>query len=73
MKTKRIRLLRILDVVALLLVIATFSPIVIPPRVADPFLLGIPYTMWMAFIVSVLFVFLAYLVSLVNKEDNHAD
>jgi hypothetical protein len=73
MKTKRTRLLLILDVIALLLVIATFSPIVIPSGEANPYLLGIPYTMWMSFLVSVLFVFLAYLVSTVNKEDNHAD
>ncbi len=73
MKTKRTRLLRILDLLAILLVIATFSPLVIPQNEANPYVLGIPYTMWMGFLVSVLFVVLAYLVSLVNKEDRHAD
>ncbi|MFH6604396.1 hypothetical protein ACEZ3G_12965 [Maribacter algicola] len=73
MKTKRTRLLRILDVLAMLLVIATFSPMVIPQNESGPYVLGIPYTMWMGFLVSVLFVVLAYLVSMVNKEDRHAD
>lgn len=65
--------LRILDVLAILLCVATFSPLVIPSNEANPFLLGIPYTMWMGFLVSVLFVVLAYLVSIINKEENHAD
>lgn len=77
MKAKRAKLLRILDVLAILLVAVTFSPAVIPQSEANPYLLGIPYTMWMGFLVSVLFVLLAYLVSVVNnkdnKEENHAD
>lgn len=73
MKTKRTRLLRILDVLAIILIVVTFSPVVIPKNVDDPFLLGIPYTMWMGFLVSILFVVLAYLVSIVNKEERHAD
>ena len=73
MKTKRAKLLRILDVLALLLVVITFSPIIIPPGEANPHIKGIPYTMWAAFLISILFVFLAYLVSVVNKENTHAD
>lgn len=65
--------LRILDLLALLLVILTFSPVVIPKSMASPYVFGIPYTMWIGFVVSVLFVVLAYLVSRVNKEENHAD
>ena len=65
--------LRILDLLAFLLCIVTFSPLVMPQNEANPFLLGIPYTMWMSFLVSVLFVVLAYLVSVINKEENHAD
>lgn len=73
MKTKRKSLIRVLDILAILLCVATFSPLVIPQNEANPFLLGIPYTMWMGFLVSVLFVVLAFLVSLINKEENHAD
>jgi hypothetical protein len=73
MKTKNKSLLRVLDVLAILLCIATFSPLVIPQNEVSPFLLGVPYTMWMGFLVSILFVVLAYLVSIINKEENHAD
>ena len=65
--------LRILDALAIFLFVATFSPLVIPQHEASPYLFSIPYTMWMGFLVSVLFVVLAYLVSIINKEDNHAD
>lgn len=73
MKKRRSVLLQILDGLAILAFIATFSPFVIPQNEIGPYLLGVPYTMWMGFIFSVLFVVLAYLVSLINKEDSHAD
>lgn len=73
MKTKSKLLLKILDVLAILLCIATFSPLVIPAHEANPYIMGIPYTMWMSFLVSVLFVVLAYLVSIINNNENHAD
>ncbi|SHK00506.1 hypothetical protein [Pseudozobellia thermophila] len=66
-------LLTLLDSLALLVFIATFTSVVLPENTMDPFLMGIPYTMWVGFLVSVAFVVLAYLVSLVNKEDRHAD
>lgn len=73
MKKRNRLLLPILDGLALLVFIATFTPLVLPEHTADPFLMGVPYTMWMGFLVSVVFVVLAYLVSLVHKEDRHAD
>lgn len=71
--SKRKRLLLILDLVAIGLVIATFSPLIIPANESNPSVFGIPFTLWASFLISVLFVFLAYLVSLVNKEKKHAD
>ena len=73
MKTKRNKLLAIIDVLALLLFTATFSPFVTPSGKVDPYIMGVSYTMFMGLIVSVLFVVLAFLVSLVNKEKEHAD
>lgn len=70
---KRTTSLRILDGLAILLCIITFSPLVIPKNEANPYLFGIPYTMWMGFLVSVLFIVLAYMVSIINKEENRAD
>lgn len=71
--SKRTRLLLILDLIAIGLVIVTFSPLVIPPNESDPSLFAIPFTLWMSFLISVIFVVLAYLVSLINKEKEHAD
>lgn len=71
--TKRTRLLLILDLVAIGLVVATFSPLVIPANESDPSFLEIPFTMWASFLISVVFVVLAYLASLTHKEKNDAD
>ena len=73
MKKRRLVLLRILDGLAILTLVATFSPFVIPQNETGPYLMGVPFTMWMGFVVSIVFVVLAFLVSVVNKEDNHAD
>ncbi|MEO9893208.1 hypothetical protein [Aurantibacter sp.] len=73
MKTKRNKLLVVIDVLAILLFATTFSPFVMPSGIVNPFILGVCYTMFMGFLVSVLFVILAFLVSLVNKEKEHAD
>ncbi len=70
---KKKPLLKILDFLAILLTITTFSSVVIPQNEASPYLFGIPYTMWVGFLVSVLFVVLSFLVSLINKEEKHAD
>jgi len=70
---ERKRLLLILDLVAIGLMITTFSPVIIPANESDPSVFGIPFTLWASFLISVLFVVLAYLVSLVNKEKKHAD
>ncbi|MRI00551.1 hypothetical protein GH721_08380 [Kriegella sp. EG-1] len=73
MKTKRNKLLAVIDVLAILLFAATFSPYVMPSGKVEPYIMGVSYTMFMGFLVSVLFVVLAFLVSLVNKEKEHAD
>lgn len=73
MKIKRTTLLRVLDGLAILTFIATFTPLVIPENEIGPLLLGVPYTMWTGFLVSVIFVVLAYFVSIVNKEEENAD
>ncbi|WP_339711518.1 hypothetical protein [uncultured Kriegella sp.] len=73
MKIKRTTLLWVLDCLALLTFIATFTPLVIPENETAPFFMGLPYTMWMGLLVSIIFVVLAYFVSIVNKEGKNAD
>ena len=57
-----------LDALALVLFIATFTPLVMPENQIQPKLAGIPYTMWMGFLVSLVFVAMAYLMSKTRKE-----
>lgn len=73
MKKRRVALLKILDGLALLTFIASFSPLVTPQHITEPFILGLPYALGAGLLVSFLFVILAYLVSIINKEENDAN
>lgn len=73
MKKDRSLFLRILDGLAVAIFIASFSPLVIPQGESSPYLLGVPYTMWMGLLVSVLYVILAYIASTLNRENKNAD
>lgn len=65
--------IKILDLVALVVFMASFSPLVLPQHDTEPSIFNIPYTMWMGFLLSVLFVILAFLVSMVHKLQKNAD
>lgn len=73
MKKRPKVLLKILDALAILTFLASFSPLVTPRHMTEPYLWGVPYTLWTGLLVSFLFVILAYLVSIINKEENNAD
>lgn len=49
-----------------ILVVLTFTPLVTPPHQADPFFLGMPYTLWVGIILSLVLLFLTVLGSLVH-------
>ena len=65
--------MKLLDILAICTFIVSFTPLVIPKGQSKPFLMGIPYTMWMGFLVSIFFVLLTLLVSLTHKEKKNAD
>lgn len=67
MKNKHIR---IIDLLAFILFVISFTPLVLPENEMNPFLLGLPYTLWVGIAVSVIFVFLAYLVSINSKKES---
>lgn len=73
MKNSKENTIKVLDFLAIITFIASFTPLVIPSEQANPYFLGIPYTMWMGFLVSVFFVILTLLVSLNQKQENNAD
>lgn len=59
--------------IAIILSLITFTPLVIPQGVYEPMLMGIPYTLWTSFIITVLLVILTYIGTIVHpgvhKED----
>ncbi|MAU72575.1 MAG: hypothetical protein CML04_10805 [Pseudozobellia sp.] len=72
MKPKKKNLL-VIDLLAIIAFVATFTPLIIPTNTNEPELFGLPYTMWTSFLLSVFFVVLTYCVSLLQKKDEHAD
>ena len=58
---KKFRLYYVLILLALLLSVLTFTPLVMPYEVHQPSLLHLPYTLWTGLIVAILFVCLTWL------------
>ena len=73
MSKKRIYAVRLLDTLAILTFMATFTSLVMPDGQIEPRLAGIPYTMWAGFLVSIIFLVMAYLVSITRKGSNDAN
>jgi hypothetical protein len=57
---KRTKVYRVLILLAVLLGILTFTPIIMPYGKHEPSFLHLPYTMWTGIIVAVLFVLLTW-------------
>ena len=61
----------IIDVLVIFVSIATFTSLVIPPNTSTPTLWGIPFTMWMGFVISVLLVLFTYMARIIQQKDDH--
>lgn len=62
----------------LLLIILTFTPVIIPAGVDSPYFMGMPYTLWAGILLSFLFLVVTVLGSLVHpgrdadkKQEDH--
>ena len=55
------RYYRVLIVLAVILGIITFTPLVMPYGIHEPTLFHLPYTLWTGLIVALLFVLLTYI------------
>ena len=62
------RRLLIINSFALALTIAVFTPFLTPKGVYKPELFGLPYTLWMGVIVTLVFVVLTWQAALVYKK-----
>jgi len=52
---------RICVAFVVVLILITFTPLVIPVGVYKPMFLGIPYSLWVCFIITAALVFLTYI------------
>ncbi|MGW8316784.1 MAG: hypothetical protein ACWGNV_14370 [Bacteroidales bacterium] len=53
-------------VMALLVVVISFTPLVIPEQTYRPQLFGLPYSLWMGILVTVLLVFLTWVATRIH-------
>jgi len=70
MKLKKIYLT---DSIFIIMVIASFTGVLIPVDQINPKLVGIPYTVWVGVLFCILYVLLAYVASILQEEgpDDH--
>ncbi|WPP49503.1 hypothetical protein [Catalinimonas niigatensis] len=52
---------RVLIACAIVLTVLTFTPLVIPHGVYRPELFGMPYTLWMTILITILYVVLTFI------------
>ena len=70
---KKFKTIWVTDVVFILMTIASFTSILIPEGQVNPKLMGVPYTVWMGLVFCILYIVLAYIASILQKEgpDEH--
>jgi Na+/melibiose symporter-like transporter len=71
MKNKRYW--RIIATMAILLILITFTPLVIAPGKTDPKLFSMPYTLWMSILITVVLVVLTYVGGRVHLNDEDSE
>ena len=58
---------------ALILIILTFTPLVIPYSIHKPALLGLPYSLWMGILISIGLVVLTFIATKVHSVSESED
>lgn len=67
---KHKKILRYLLVgVAFILVVITFTPVILHPGKINPKFLSMPYTLWTSILITIVLVLLTYLVSRLQDKD----
>lgn len=56
-------------IIALLLVVITFTPLILRPGKTEPGFLSLPYTLWTSMLITIVLVILTYLASKVQDKD----
>jgi hypothetical protein len=66
MNKRKTRYWRICTALVVLLVIITYTPLIIPGGVYKPMVLGIPYSLWTSFLITAALVLITYVGSKVH-------
>ena len=71
MNRKKTVFWRIFVALVFVLIVITFTPLIIPQGIYKPMVLGIPYTLWVSMLITIVLVLLTYLGSKVHpgKDD----
>jgi len=64
---------RICTLVVPILIILAYTPLMIPKGVYKPMLLGLPYTLWTSFIITVVLVALTYIGARVHPGNDEEE
>lgn len=64
---------KICIVIVIALVVLGYTPLMIPAGKYKPMLLGIPYSLWMGFLVTVTLVVLTFIGSKVHPSNNNKE
>jgi len=64
---------RICTLVVPILIILAYTPLMIPNGVYKPMLLGLPYTLWTSFIITVVLVALTYIGARVHPGNDEGE
>jgi len=64
---------RICTALVILLAVLTFTPLIIPTGVYKPMILGIPYSLWTSFLITVALVAITYLGAKVHPGNDEEE
>lgn len=73
MNKRKTRYWRICTVLVVILAVLTYTTLIIPKGVHKPMILGIPYSLWTSFIITVALVVLTYLGSKVHPGNDEEE
>ena len=60
--------LQVINILAVLLAVACFTPFLIPKGVYTPMLFGLPYTLWLGILVTIAFIILTWIAAGLYKK-----
>ena len=60
-------------IAVVVIIVITYSPLVIRTGKVDPFLLGMPYTLWLSMLQTILVVIMVYIGGIVMPNDEEGE